>query len=172
LFELELPQIIAYKDSRLSHFGATPVCERHTIGVNLKEPWRDSLCGAGFDPSQPSVWLLEGFLYFLPEPAVMELFAAIAGLADPGSWLGLDVVNGDMLTSPLTRHWNERMAAVGAPWLFTSDNPKALLAEFGWSALVVQPGEKEADFGRFPYPVTPATNPGGPRSFLITATRH
>jgi hypothetical protein len=77
-----------------------------------------------------------------------------------------------MLTSPSTCHWNERMAAIGAPWLFTLDDPKAFLAEFGWTALVVEPGEKGADFGRFPYPLTTGPEPGVPRSFLVTATRH
>jgi methyltransferase (TIGR00027 family) len=172
VFELDQPQVIAYKDSRLSLIGATPSCERRAIGVNLNEPWTDALCGAGFDPSQRSVWLLEGFLYFLAEPAVLHLLAVITGLAGRGSWLGLDVVNGSMLTSFSTRHWNERMAAIGAPWLFTLDDPKAFLAEFGWSALVVQPGEKGAGFGRFPYPVTTAAEPVVPRSFLVTATRH
>jgi methyltransferase (TIGR00027 family) len=171
LFELEQPQVIAYKDSRFSLIGATPRCERHAIGVNLNEPWADSLCRAGFHQSQRSVWLLEGFLYFLAEPAVLDLLGVITGLAAPGSWLGLDVVNGDMLTSPSTRHWNERMAAVGAPWLFTSDEPEAVLAEFGWSATVVQPGEKEADFGRSPYPLSRRGTPGVPQSFLVTAAR-
>jgi methyltransferase (TIGR00027 family) len=170
LFELEQPHVIAYKDNKLSLIGATPGCERHAIGVDLKEPWADSLCRAGFHPSQRSVWLLEAFLYFLPEQAVLDLLEVITGLAVPGSWLGLDLVNGDMLTSPSTRHWNERMTAIGVPWLFTSEEPEAILAKFGWSAVVVQPGEQGADFGRFPRPVTTRATPGVPRSFLVTAT--
>lgn len=169
LFELEQPGVIAYKDSRFSLVGASPGCERHAIGVDLNEQWTDSLCEAGFVPSERSVWLLEGFLYFLAESAVIDLLDAITGLAAPGSWLGLDVVNSDMLTCPSTRHWNERMSAAGIPWLFTSDEPEAVLAQFGWAADVVQPGEKGADFGRFPQPVTRCTA-GVPRSLLVTAT--
>ena len=62
------------------------------------------------------------------------------------------------------------MSAAGTPWLFTSDDPEAALAGFGWSANVVQPGEAGADFGRLPQPVTRCTT-GVPRSFLVTATR-
>jgi methyltransferase (TIGR00027 family) len=172
LFELEQLPVIAYKDRQLSLMGATASCERSAVGVDLNEPWADSLCAAGFDPSQRSVWLLEGFLYFLAEPGVFDLLTAVTDLAAPGSWLGLDIVNSDMLTSPSTRHWSERMAAIGAPWLFTSDEPETLLSETGWSVFVVQPGEKGADFGRLLSPVTTHTKPGVPRSFLVTAKRH
>lgn len=171
LFELEQPQVLAYKDSTLASTGATAVCERHAIGVNLKKPWTDSLCRAGFQPFMRSVWLLEGFLCFLAESDVLSLLNSINHLATPGSWLGLDVVNGEMLTSPSTSDWTARMAAAGAPWLFTLDEPEAFLAELGWSAVVVQPGEGTADFGRFPYPLTTRATRGVPRSFLVTATR-
>jgi methyltransferase (TIGR00027 family) len=168
LFEIDQPHVIAYKNGRFSLISAIPRCVRHTVGIDLNEPWTDLLCRTGFDPSQRSVWLLEGFLYFLTELAVRNLLATITDLAAPGSCLGVDLVNGDMLTSPSTRHWNERMSAVGAPWLFTSDKPEALLAEFGWSAIVVQPGENGADFGRFPSPAASRSGLGVPRSFLVT----
>jgi methyltransferase (TIGR00027 family) len=168
LFELDQPHVIAYKNGRFSLINAAPRCVRHAVGVDLNEPWRGPLCRTGFDPGQRSVWLLEGFIYFLTEPAVRNLLETITGLAAPGSYLGVDLVNGDMLTSPSTRHWNESMSAVGAPWLFTSDEPEAFLAEFGWSAIVVQPGENGADFARFPYSVAPRSTFGVPRSFLVT----
>ncbi len=168
LFEIDQPHVIAYKNGRFSLSDAIPRCIRHAVGVDLNEPWAASVCRHGFDPDQRSVWLLEGFVYFLSETAVRNLLEAIAALAAPGSYLGVDMVNGDMLTSPATRHWNERMSAAGAPWLFTSEEPEALLAEFGWSAIVVQLGEAGADFGRSPYPVAPRTTFGVPRSFLVT----
>jgi methyltransferase (TIGR00027 family) len=171
LFELDQPHVIAYKNCRFSLAGATPACVRETVGVNLNGDWIDSLCRAGFEPAQRSVWLVEQSLCFFDEPAVLHLFDAMARLAAPGSWAGFDVVNGDTLTSPSTRHWNERMAAAGAPWLFTSDEPEALVARFGWSAAVVQPGEHGADFGRYRFPASPRSVPGAPRSFLVTATR-
>jgi methyltransferase (TIGR00027 family) len=137
LFELEQPHVLAYKDVRLSNIGARPGCERHAVGVDLNEQWADSLCAAGFVPSERSVWLLEGFLYFLAESTVMDLLRAISGLAAAGSRLAFDVVNGDTLTSPSTRHWNERMSAAGMPWLVTTDNPEAMVWGLGWAAHVL-----------------------------------
>jgi methyltransferase (TIGR00027 family) len=171
LFELDQPRVVSYKNCLLSLAGAAPGCVRHAVEVDLGEPWTDALCRAGFDPAERSVWLLEGFLYFLAEPAVRALLETMTGLAAPGSRLGADIVNGAMLTAPSTRHWSDRMAAAGAPWLFTSDEPEAVLADFGWSATVVQPGEDGAGFGRFPDPGAHRSASGVPRSFLVTATR-
>jgi hypothetical protein len=36
---------------------------------------------------------------------------------------------------------------------------------------VIQPGEGEANFGRWPYPVAPRGVPGVPRLFLVRAQR-
>lgn len=171
LYELDQPGLVAYKDYRLAAAGAAPACKRHAIGVDLRAPWQSGLRDAGFDPAMPSVWLLEGFLYFLPEPAVRDLLAGVAGLSAPGSRIGIELVNGEMLRAPSTRHWHERMSAIGAPWLFTSDRPDLLLAEFGWSAKMVAVGDAEACFGRS----FGAAKQGGaadlPRSLLVTGTR-
>jgi len=171
LFELDQPQVLAYKERALTLLGAIPSCEWRIVGVDLTARWDEALCEAGFDPRQRSVWLLEGFLYFLPEQAVLHLLDRITALAASDSWLGLDVVNSDMLTSAETRYWIETLAAIGVPWLFVSDQPEKLLAKYGWTAAVTQPGEQEADFGRRPYPITPRSVPGAPRTFLVTATR-
>jgi methyltransferase (TIGR00027 family) len=171
LFELDQPQVLEYKEKKLLLTGARPACARHVVGVDLNELRADSLCESGFDPRTRSVWLLEGFLYFLSEAAVPRLLDVISELAAPGSWLGLDVVNRDMLSSPWTRYWIESMSAAGAPWLFAIDEPEDLLARYGWTATVRQPGEKGADFGRSSYPVTPRSMPGIPRTLLVTAKR-
>ena len=171
LYELDQPGLLAYKNGCLAAAGATSGCARRTLGVDLNERWQDALRDAGFDPGQRSVWLMEGLVYFLAEPAVRNLLAGIADLSAPGSRMGVELVNADMLTAPSTRHWNERMAAAGAPWLFTSDHPELLLAEFGWSASVVQAGEKDASFGRCCGPAKPCTASATPRCFLVTATR-
>ena len=170
LFELEQPALLTYKAAQLAHAGAAANCARHTVGVDLNRRWEDSLRAAGFNPSMPSVWLLEGFLYFLAEPAILKLLAAITALAAPASWIGLDIVNNGMLVSPDTRHWNEGMTASGAPWLFSSDEPEALLAQFGWCAHSTEPGEGAAGYGRTPYGLRASSQRGAPRSLLVTAT--
>jgi methyltransferase (TIGR00027 family) len=171
LYELDQPGLIAYKDRRLAATGTAPACMRHTIGVNLCEHWQTALSDAGFDSSQPSIWLLEGFLYFLAESAVRNLLAGMAELSAPSSCIGIEFVSRKTLRARSTRHWCERMSAVGAPWLFTSDRPELLLAEFGWSAHVTKAGEEAACFGRSFGPVNQHEECDLPQCFLVTGTR-
>jgi len=171
LYELDQPGLIVYKDRRLASLGVSPACARHTVGVDLNGDWQGALREAGFDPSLRSVWVLEGFLYFLPNHAVRNLLGHMAELSAPDSQVGVELVNADMLSAPSTRHWHERMSAAGAPWLFTSDSPELLLAEFGWSASVVRAGDREASFGRWPIPPSRGEAAGGPRCFLVTGGR-
>jgi methyltransferase (TIGR00027 family) len=171
LFELEQPSLTAYKNQRLALIDAKPRCERVTVGVDLDKPWADALLRAGFDPLKRSIWILESFLYFLSEPSARRLLSTVSQLTVPGSQLGTDLVNASMVNSPATRHWSERMAAAGSPWLFTTDEPEQLLWEFSWLARVSQPGEEGARFGRCPFPITARDVPEKPRSFLVTATR-
>jgi methyltransferase (TIGR00027 family) len=172
LFEIDQPRVIELKERLLASAGAVPACQRQSIGVDLSDPWSDALQRAGFDPGQRSLWLLEGFLPYLPEPGVARLFDEISALAAPGSWLGCDTVNREMLTSPWTRPWIERLASAGISWLSGIDEPEALLGERGWSVTVIQYGEEGANFGRWPFPpMPPRSVPGIPRNFLVTATR-
>jgi methyltransferase (TIGR00027 family) len=171
LFELERAHVLTYKDTQLGCAGVPASCNRHAVGVDLTERWDDSLRAVGFDPALPSAWLLEGFIYFLPEPAVNDVLRRISAFAASKSWIGMDVVNRAMLASPQTRHWTEGMSAAEAPWLFADDDPGAVLQRFGWRAETTEPGVGAADYGRTPY--DPAARPDGeaPRSILVTATR-
>jgi methyltransferase (TIGR00027 family) len=171
LFELDQPELLAQKEQLLSSAGASPTCWRQAIGADLRGPWADTLCQTCFDPLQSSVWLLEGFLQYLPNAHVSHLLDEITTLSAAESWLGFDTVNHDMMTSTWTRSWVEFLEQSGVPWLSTMDEPEAVLAELGWAATVTQFGEESANFGRWSYPVLPRSVPGVPRSLLVTATR-
>ena len=126
---------------------------------------------AGFAPSQPSVWLLEGVLFYLEEHTVQQVLGQVSALAAPGSGMGFDVMNRAMLTSPWRREWQEQMRRLGAPQRSAMDEPEVVLDPLGWQVQVTQPGEDGANFGRWPYPVIPRAQPDIPRSFLVTAQR-
>ena len=65
----------------------------------------------------------------------------------------------------------KRLADSGCSWQFGVDEPERLLAEYGWRATIVLPGEPDASFGRWPYPALPRSLPGMPRAFLVHATK-
>jgi methyltransferase (TIGR00027 family) len=169
LFELDQPAVLQYKEQVLESTGAQPNCERHTIALDLTGPWKETLIKDGFNPQQPSGWLLEGFLFYLPNESITHILDEITSLAAPGSWIGLDIINRITLTSHWTRPWVEMQAQAGAPWIGTMDDPEGFLARRGWVAKLTQVGENDANFSRWSYPVLPATMPDMPRDWFVTA---
>ena len=135
------------------------------------ERWREALVAAGFDPSRPSAWLLEGLLFYLDPQAIAALIDELTRLAAPGSELGFDIVNGAMLTSRWTRPWVEMQAAAGAPWIGTIDDPVGFLAARGWQATLTQAGQPDASHGRWTLPVLPTTMPDMPHNWFVTARK-
>ena len=169
LFELDQPAVLQYKEQMLRSASAQPTCERQTIAADLTGPWKETFIKTGFDPQQPSGWLLEGFLFYLPNESVTRILDEVTSLAAPGSWIGFDIINSATLTSPWTRSWVEMQAQAGAPWIGTMDDPEGFLATRGWKATLTQVGENDANFSRWPYPVLPSTMPDMPHDWFVTA---
>lgn len=171
LFELDQPEVLAYKAQVLDGTGAHPACTRQVVGTDLTASWATALSEAGFEAAQPGVWLLEGFLFYLEPEVITGLLDAVTALAVPGSWLGFDIINSDTLTSALTRPWIEMQAQAGAPWVGTLDDPVGFLAARGWQASLSQAGQPAANHGRWPFPVIPTNMPGMPHNWYVTARR-
>jgi methyltransferase (TIGR00027 family) len=170
-FELDQPAVLAYKEQILNSAGAKPTCERHTIEADLTEPWGDQLISAGFDPQNPAVWLLEGFLFYLPSETITQLLDDVSGMAADGSWLGFDIINSTMLTSPFSRQWVEMQAKSGAPWIGFMDEPQEFLRVRGWRTTLTQAGQLDANYNRWPFPVYPVTMPDMPHNWFVTAQK-
>jgi O-methyltransferase involved in polyketide biosynthesis len=129
--------------------------------------------GEGRIRFEPTVrFLIEGLLMYLDEPAVSRLFANIQTVASEGSWMGVDLVSKDLLTSPWTAALIDNLKTLGCPWTFGVGDPEKFLAGHGWQGTIVQAGEPAANFGRWPYPVAPRHVPGLPRTYLISARRN
>jgi methyltransferase (TIGR00027 family) len=171
IFELDRAAVLRYKAQILDRAGARPTCERTTLAADLTAPWAAQLASAGFDAGQAAVWLLEGFLFYLPTTQIIQILDELTTLAAPGSWLGFDIVNHAVLTSPWTRAWVEMQAQAGAPWLGTLEDPVAMLAARGWVATLSQAGAPDAHFGRWTLPVIPTTAPDMPHNWYVTAHR-
>jgi methyltransferase (TIGR00027 family) len=170
-FELDRPEVLEAKREVLEREGARVRCERFAVGVDLTTAWSEALRGIGFDPTAPSVWLVEGLFPYLEESAAVAVLDQAAALATTGSRLGADVIGRSFLDSPWTRAYLQALEREGAAWKFGSDQPEAFLAAHGWRATTVRPGEQGASYGRWQYPVAPRGAPGIPSVFLVTAIR-
>jgi methyltransferase (TIGR00027 family) len=129
------------------------------------------LMASGFDSMLPSVWVVEGLLYYLTQSHVQSLLQRISEAAAPGSRLGADLVSASFFSSPWTKPFLEILAKSGMAWQFGSDHPESLLAENGWHATVQQPGEPGLNYGRWQNPVPPRAERELPHSFLIDASK-
>jgi len=169
LFELDQAAILEYKEKILRADGAHQACARQAVGVDLTTKWADELLSKGFDGQSRSLWLLEGFLFYLQHEVIRRLLDTVTDLARPGSWLGFDIVNSIMLTSPLTQQWLEMQAQAGAPWIGTMDDPVKFLGMRGWEATLTQAGAEDANYGRWSYPFFPTSKPDIPHNWFVTA---
>jgi methyltransferase (TIGR00027 family) len=172
LYEMDLPEVLDAKEDVIDKAGAKPNCERLTVGVDLREAtWPEALLARGYRPERPSVWLIEGLLYYLTRSAVHGLLEKVGALTATGSLLGLDVMNRGLFFSPVAWPMQVALAQRGAPGRFGTNNPETLMARHGFEADVTQPGEEGANFGRWPRLMLPREVPALPRSFLVRAHR-
>ncbi|MET9496318.1 SAM-dependent methyltransferase [Streptomyces sp. NPDC006552] len=153
-FEIDRPAVLEFKAERLA--GVAPRVAHRTVAVDLTaDDWESHLVDAGYDPELPAIWLLEGLLYYIPEPDTHRMLKRVAALAAPGSRIAADLVNEAALELPEMRGLLDVFDSWGCPWLFGSDEPEALFARYGFDVRAAQPGEEGADFGRWPDPVPP-----------------
>jgi methyltransferase (TIGR00027 family) len=91
VYEIDLPKVLEYKTETLAKHGAEPTTIRRAVPVDLRHDWPKALRDTGFDPTQPTAWLAEGLLPFLPAEAQQAMFASIDELSATGSRIAVEV---------------------------------------------------------------------------------
>ncbi|HEY2197993.1 MAG TPA: class I SAM-dependent methyltransferase [Mycobacterium sp.] len=85
VYEIDQPQVVHYKTTTLESAGAAPTADRRPVQADLRDDWAAALTAGGFDPGQPTAWLAEGLLPYLPAEAQDRLFEILTRLSAPGS---------------------------------------------------------------------------------------
>lgn len=160
LYELDYPQVLDYKAAHLQ--AVQPTCNHHLLAADLTQPWQDVLLTAGYRSDLPSFWLIEGLLMYLSEAQVHTILATVSQVAAPDSWLGLDLINVKSLDYEPYKGFFQSGC----------DQPEKLLADYGWSATVFQPGDAEANFGRDSWLSLDRAIADVERVFLVEAKKH
>jgi methyltransferase (TIGR00027 family) len=171
LYELDRPELLALKEEVLQREGARAGCRRVPLGADLEGDWAGALLAAGFSAREPSLWLAEGFFYYLDEPGVRHVLAQLSSIAASGSRLAANLPSRSILTGLRVQESLRTLAERGMAWRFGTDDPEGLLADHGWQALVTQLGEEGANYGRWPYPVHARSERDAPHGFLVEARR-
>lgn len=168
-YELDRSALLDLKQSLLDDEGTACPRARRTVGVDLTRDWMSPLLAAGFQPEVPSVWLVEGLLYFLTSQQRDTLLTEITRLSSAGSLLLADYVSQTSLNSAGMRAWLVKMADSGHAWQSGCDDPEDLLNRLGWKAQVTEYGAPEADYGRWDAAVVEPGVPGTRGRYLVVA---
>ncbi len=154
LFELDVPEVLAFKRAVLDEVAATATCERHEVAVDLREDWPAALKARGFDASAPTVWLVEGLMIYLTEEDNNRIFEAISALSAPGSRLGFEHASPVILNAPaIASRRDATLGKVGVTWRSAVADPVAWAARHGWSAEHLDAATLSTTYGRALPPV-------------------
>jgi methyltransferase (TIGR00027 family) len=91
IFEIDLPDVLAFKAHTLAEMGVAPTAALHNVAVDLRDDWPTALRAAGFDVDRPAAWIAEGLLPFLPSDAQDRLLDDITAASADGSLLASEV---------------------------------------------------------------------------------
>ncbi|MFJ6076024.1 SAM-dependent methyltransferase [Streptomyces sp. NPDC093065] len=94
IFEIDTPDVHAFKDELVARSGLSATAERVPIDSDATGNWRELIAAAGFDDFRPTAWLLEGLLFYLDRATSDTIAADIAASPAPAAWLA-----GDYLTA-------------------------------------------------------------------------
>ena len=165
VYELDQDRVLDFKLETLHEHGAEPKAHRVPVAVDLRQDWPTALREAGFDPSAPSVWSIEGLLMYLPAAAQDLLFERIQELAAPGSRIAVEGLGPEFAVPELRDVRRERMdrvrelmAEAGSQlevpktdelWYFEErEDVSDWLRRHGWEVTATPSDELMASYGR------------------------
>jgi methyltransferase (TIGR00027 family) len=163
VFELDLPDVLAFKDAVLAAGGAEPGCERVTVPADLRRDWPARLAAAGFDRTRPAAWLAEGLVIYLTAGETARMLTAVTELSGPGGQLAFEhnPAGRDALTARARRL--PSMAQYTSLWKGGLGDAPGWLAGHGWRPRFHPLAALARSYRR---PV-----PGSARSGFLTAVR-
>jgi methyltransferase (TIGR00027 family) len=90
LFEVDLPDVMDFKQQVLTDRSARPGCLRTVVTADLRETWPQQLIAGGFEPGSATAWLVEGLFIYLSADEATRLLSDITALSVPGSQIAFE----------------------------------------------------------------------------------
>jgi methyltransferase (TIGR00027 family) len=165
VFEVDLAETLAFKDSVLAEQGAVATCERTTVAADLRHDWPAQLAAADWQARQPTLWLAEGIWYALSADTADFLLQRITTRSAPGSMLAFDHnEDSDLLRAARAAISPELVDLwLGGP----TEEPGTWLRRHGWQPCVQDIAAVATRYGR-PTP-PPFLTDQHARAWLVTA---
>jgi len=159
VYEVDQPKVIEFKSTTLAALGAKPKADRRTVAIDLRDDWPKALRDNGFDVTQPTAWIAEGLLIYLPAEAQDLLFDRIDELSAPGSRLATEhIPDVSMFSDERSQLISDRLKQYGHDFEMRDliyhekrSDVVAYLAGHGWDVSVRRVPDAYADNG-FEFP--------------------
>jgi methyltransferase (TIGR00027 family) len=149
LFELDLPEVFAFKEQVLAKEGARPRCDRRVVPVDLRGDWPHSLTASGFQPTRVSAWVAEGLLVYLSGEDAARLLTAVGDLSAHESRVSFDHDIPGQASTLRQAQEIDGMAEVAAMWHGgLTEHPAQWLDEHGWHADSIARDTLARSYGR------------------------
>jgi methyltransferase (TIGR00027 family) len=108
VFEIDQPEVVAFKTATLARLGASPTADHRAVGIDLRDEWPAALRDCSFDPMAPTAWIAEGLLVYLPPEAQDRLLDNITALSAPGSRFATEnIADMSAFTDERSRAWRQ-----------------------------------------------------------------
>ena len=163
VYEIDQPEVIAFKSETLAELGATATCDRRSVAMDLRNDWASALQQAGFDPTAPTAWSAEGLLGYLPPGPQDRLLDTITELSAPGSRVAIDCAPpSDPAQEEQSRermkafsdHWREQgfhLDFAELVYIGERNEPTAYLNGHGWQVFGTPINDLLTDNGCAPF---------------------
>ncbi|HEX5741423.1 MAG TPA: SAM-dependent methyltransferase [Pilimelia sp.] len=164
VYELDLPEVLHFKQQVLDARSVAARCDRRAVDVDLRVDWAGPLVDAGFRAAAPSAWLAEGLLAYLSAAEATRMLTTVGRLSARDTRLACDTAAGG--SAPM-RHGAGALpgvASYAAMWQDGMPEVTGWLAAHGWRSARHRGADVATRYGR-------AAGDLPPLGDFVTATR-
>jgi methyltransferase (TIGR00027 family) len=169
VYELDQPAVIDFKTRTLGDLGVKPTAIHRPVPIDLRDDWPAALHEAGFDAAQPTAWLAEGLLVYLPPDGQDRLLDQITALSAPRSTITTEFAPGIVDFDPeqvraRTQPMRDLGLDIDMPSLVYAGARTPVmdyLADRGWQVTQASRSELFTRYGRTPVSRPDNTDPLG-----------
>jgi methyltransferase (TIGR00027 family) len=155
VYEIDQPQVLAFKADTLAAHGARPAARYQAVPIDLRADWPTALREAGFDPSTPTAWSAEGLLPYLPAAGQDLLFERVVKLSAAGSRVAVEALSPSFFDPEYLERRRQYLStsAPDIPELWFTEERTDLrrwLTERGWAVTATEALKLMDHYGRPP----------------------
>lgn len=134
LYEVDLPNLVQFKEAILREERTSPRCVRVVTVADLRDDWPGALSAVGLLATEPTAWLAEGLLPYFTQSECDHLLNGISKLSAPGSRMAAEHFSAATVEQIIARPAMAALSDIGAAWRSTLEDPRGWLAGHGWKA--------------------------------------